>query len=504
MPDKGPGMEHSPSKSVPKIAAERARDYTGPTEFCMTTRDAFASLNRIAGIAPLKTPDFTGDDPILVTPFHAARAAAAAIGLSASAAHEIWRLRGGAQQEIAVDLRAAAASLVSFSLLKLDGANVPRPSEGKPTVALYRTMDGRWIHLHGGFAHLEKRTLDLLNSANTQEAVAASVAKWNGIALEESLAFMGQCGAVVRTEEEWRASPQGRAMANMPPISLKRIGDAPPLRLPEGNAPLDGIRVLDLTRVLAGPTAGRTLASYGADVLGVRAPWLPTVDLFDLDTGHGKRSAFLDLTKPGDAELLRGLVRQAHVFVDSYRPGALADLGFTPAALAHAAPGIVYLSISCYGAQGPWAARRGWEQLAQSVTGIAVEQGAFVAARAGKRRETVPQLVPAAVCDYVTGYLAAAGAAAALLKRIREGGSWLVEVSLCATAMWLQSLGKVAAADVPERWEPRAGLDAYFQSCETGRGRLEFLGPVVRMDKTPPQWRNPPPEQGQDQPRWLA
>lgn len=466
----------------------------------MTTRDAFAFLNRIAGIAPLKSPRFEGDDPILPTPFRAAGAAAAALGLAAAAANEIWRLRGGSQQEMSIDLKAAASSLVSFDLQRLNGAAMRR--EEKPTTGAYRGMDGRWIHLHGGFPHLERRTLDLLNCDNTKESVAAGVAKWSVFALEDSLAFMGQCGAVVRTEEEWRSHPQGAALAGVPVISLKRIGDTPPLRLPESGQPLDGIRVLDLTRVLAGPSAGRTLACHGADVLSVRAEWLPTIDLFDLDTGHGKRSAFLDLTKPGDAEILRGLARGAHVFVDSYRPGALAALGFSPAALAHAAPGIIYVSLSCYGAQGPWAQRRGWEQLAQSATGIAVEQGAFVAARVGSRRESVPQLIPAAACDYITGYLAAAGVAAALLRRIREGGSWLVEVSLCVTATWLQSLGK--SGDAPDGWKPGAGLDAYFQSCQTKRGRLDYLGPVVRMEKTPPAWRNPPPEPGQDAPRWLA
>ena len=247
---------------------------------------------------------------------------------------------------------------------------------------------------------------------------------------------------------------------------------------------------------------GKTLAMHGADVLSVRAEKLPTIDLFDLDTGFGKRSTFLDLAKPGDAEALRALARDAHVFVDSYRPGALAKLGFSPTTLSHVSPGIIYVSVSCYGTRGAWAKRKGWEQLAQSATGLAMEQGAFAAARAGTRRDTDPQLIPAAACDYITGNLAAAGAAAALLKRMREGGSWLVEVSLCATAMWLQSLGKIAFADVPEGWSPREGLDGYFQSCETGRGRLDYLGPAVRMEKTPPAWRHPPPEPGQDQPRW--
>jgi crotonobetainyl-CoA:carnitine CoA-transferase CaiB-like acyl-CoA transferase len=470
----------------------------------MNVIDAFGSLNRMTGLAPFRAPGFEGEDPIVPTPFRVASAAAAALGLGASGAHEIWRLRGGEAQEISVDLKAAAASLLSFALLRRDGVAVPRPADSNPTVGLYRAADGRWIHLHGGFPYLEKRTLDLLNARNDKDAIADSVAKWNAFALEDALAHMNLCGAVVRDEEEWRESPQGLALEGIAPIVIKRIGDAPPLRLENSQAPLSGIRVLDLTRVLAGPAAGRTLASYGAEVLSVRAERLPTIELFDLDTGHGKRSTYLDLAKPGDAEMLRVLARNADVFVDSYRPGALAALGFTPAALAHAKPGMIYLAVSCYGHRGPWAQRRGWEQLAQSATGIALDQGAFAAARAGSRRETVPQLIPAAACDYITGYLAAAGVVAALLNRIRQGGSWLVEVSLCATAQWLQSLGKIDAAKVPEKWNPAAGLDAYFQSCETGGGRLDFLGPVVRMSKTNPTWNCPPPLPGVDEPRWLS
>jgi len=189
--------------------------------------------------------------------------------------------------------------------------------------------------------------------------------------------------------------------------------------------------------------------------------------------------------------------------VDSYRPGALAKQGFTPAALAHIARGITYVSVSCYGSEGPWAERRGWEQLAQAATGIAYEQSVFTAGRK-ELRDPVPELIPAAACDYITGYLAAAGAAAALLRRIREGGSWLVQVSLSATAQWLQTLGKIDAALVPESWSPGAGLDRYRGSCETGEGRLDFLGPVVQMSKTPPAWRRPPPSPGTDSARWLV
>ncbi len=467
----------------------------------MTPQAAFEYLNRIAGIAPLGVPAFEGKEP-LPTPFRAATAAAASLGLSAATAGEIWRFRGGEKQAIAVDLNAAAASLVSFALLRKNGQTLPFPGADTPTAGFYQGADGRWLHLHGGFPRLAKRTLDLLNAKNDAQSILEGVSKWNGFALEDALAFMQVCGAVVRTEEEWRASAQGRAMG--PPITLRKIGDAPPLRLPDSRAPLDGVRVLDLTRVLAGPTCGRVLASYGADVLSIRAERLPTFPSFDLDTGVGKRAAFLDLIKPSDAEELRHLARGAHIFVDSYRPGALAKLGFSPAALAHIAPGMTYVAVSAYGNEGPWAGRRGWEQLAQAATGIAVEQGAFMAARRKSRRETLPELIPAAVLDYTTGYLAAAGALAALLRRIREGGSWVVQVSLASTAMWLQSLGKIDAAQVPERWEPHAGLDPYLRSCETEAGQLEFLGPVVRMAKTPPVWAAPPLPGIVDAPRWIS
>jgi len=467
----------------------------------MTPQVAYEVLNRIAGIAPLGAPMFEGSET-LPTPFRTATAAAAALGLSAAAAGEIWRFRGGERQTIAVDLKAAAASLVSFALLRQDGQPVPRSDEGIPTTGFYQSGDGRWIHLHGGFPYLAKRTLNLLNAKNDSSSIMECVSRWNGFALEDALAFMQLCGAVVRTEEEWKSSVQGRATP--PPIVLRKIGDAPPLRLSESRAPLDGVRVLDLTRVLAGPTCTRVLASYGADVLSVRAERLPAIPAFDLDTGVGKRAAVLDLVKPSDAEALRRLARGAHIFVDSYRPGALAKLGFSPAALAHLAPGMTYVAVSAYGNEGPWAGRRGWEQLAQAATGIAVEQGAFMAARRKSRRDTLPELIPAAVLDYVTGYLAAAGALAALLRRIREGGSWVVQVSLASTAMWLQSLGKIDAAAVPERWEPQGGLDPYLRSCETEAGVLEFLGPVVRMSKTPPVWAAPPLSGFAEAPRWIS
>lgn len=450
----------------------------------MTPQAAFEVLNRAAGIAPLAMPQFEGVEQIVPSRFRVATAAAAALGLGAATAAEIWRFRGGDRQSVAIDLKAAAASLVSHQLARSNGTPLPPFVHASPTTGFYQSADARWIYLHGGFPHLARRILDLLNAKDSATSVMESVSKWNGQALEDALAFMKLSGALVRSEEEWKSSVAGRVLAA--PIVLKKVGQSPPSRLKESATPLSGFRILDATRVIAGPACSRLLASYGAEVLSIGTEKLPALPELDFEFTAGKRRTLLDLTKPADAETLRRLARNADIFVDSYRPGALAGLGFSPASLAHLAPGMIHVSISAYGADGPWAGRRGWEEVTQAATGLAAEQGAFMASRRKERRDLLPELIPAAVCDTVTGYLAAAGAMAAALRRIREGGSWVVQVSLAATAMWLQSLGRIDAGAVPDAWDPRDGLDQYLQSCETKDGWFEFLGPVVRMSKTPP------------------
>ena len=375
----------------------------------------------------------------------------------------------------------------------MDGKAVTQ--ESSPTTGFYRSGDGRWLRLHGGAQ--EERLLDLLNAKRDAKAVMESVSKWNGLALEDAMAFMKLCGAVVRSEEEWRLSPQGR-LQNAP-IVLKKIGAAPPLRLGDGDAPLAGLRVLDASRVLAGPLAAGLLASHGAEVLALRSPRFAEERAYALATDIGKHKTVLDLAKPAEAEMLRKLAREADVFVDSNRVGSLAQLGFSPASLAHIAPGMIYVSISAFGSEGPWAPRRGYEDVAQAACGLAGEQGAYMAARRKAGHDAQPELIAAHVLDTLTGQLAAAGAIAALLRRIREGGSWRVETSLAATASWLFSLGRLDA--VPAQWEQTRALDPYLRSCETEDGRLESLGPVVRMSKTPPLWSGPGL---QGAPRWSV
>jgi crotonobetainyl-CoA:carnitine CoA-transferase CaiB-like acyl-CoA transferase len=458
------------------------------------TSDLLASLGR-ADTSNQHALQIIGHDPVIATRFRAGEAAAAALAANATAAADLWCARGGRPQRIEVDVRAAAASLVSFAYLRYQGATFDR--RGQATTALYRARDGQWIHLHGGFSSREG-TLALLKCDDDAGAIANAVASWDAQALEDALADRGACGAKLRSADEWRAHPQGIALAQVPVVEILRIGDAPPEPIPGprageyGARPLSGVRVLDLTRVLAGPTCARTLAEHGAKVLHVRSPNLPSIEPFVIDTNPGKRSCFLDLDHRKDVERMRALVRDAHVFSQGYRPGALARRGFSPEELAQMRPGIIAVSIDCYGHEGPFASRPGWEQLAQTVTGMAHEH-------AGDEH---PALVPAAINDYTTGYLGALGAMCALARRTTEGGSWHVRVSLARTSMWIMSLPRTASDDKPGGFD-MASIAPWIIEMDTAWGPLTRLGPIARMSETPPRWDLPPAPLGSDPPAWC-
>ncbi|HYB91006.1 MAG TPA: CoA transferase [Candidatus Binataceae bacterium] len=452
-----------------------------------------ASLGRASGASRHELL-ITQRDPVLATRFRVGDAAAAVLGAQALAAADLWCLRGGEPQRIEVDARAAAASLLSFAYLRVPGASFPR--EPQATTALYRAGDGRWIHLHGGFRSREG-TLDLLGCSDDAAAIARAVERWDAQALEDALAERGCCGVRLRSADEWRAHPQGIALARVPVIELVRIGDAPPQALPgpragsPGARPLSGVRVLDLTRVLAGPACARSLAEHGAEVLHVRSPRLPSIEPFVIDTNPGKRSCYLDLERAGDAEQLRSLVRQAHVFSQGYRTGAFERRGFGPDALAKMRPGIITVSINCYGHEGPWVGRPGWEQLAQTTSGMMYEH-------AGDEK---PFLMPAAVNDYTTGYFGALGVLCALGRRATEGGSWHVRVSLTRTAMWFMSLPRTPADATPSGLDP-AAIAPWLIEMDSAWGRLSRLGPIARMSVTPPRWDLPPAPLGTHPARW--
>lgn len=435
----------------------------------------------------------TGADPLLPTSFKIGTAASAVIAATALAAAELWRLRTGRGQSVAVDMRAAIAAFRSERYLRVNGQ--PPPEHRGAIFGFYRAGDGRWIQLHGAMPHHREGIVRLLGCESTREAAATAVEKWNAEALEDALAAAGLPVGMVRTRVEWQAHAQGRAVSGLPLLEIVRIGEARPEPGGAGARPLSGVRVLDLTRVIAGPVCGRTLASYGADVMLVTGPHLANAPALVMDTGLGKLSASLDLRRADDAERLRRLVGEADVFCQSYRPGALARQGLAPEDVARIRPGIVYVTLSAYGHAGPWQARRGFETLIQSVTGMAHEQGV----EAGLDR---PQHLPAQVVDHGTGYLAAFGALTALARRAREGGSYLVRVSLAQTGRWVDALGRVDGRGAPE--PTPEDLGDLLTEAETPFGRLRHVVPAAQLSETPAFWSRPAVPLGTHEAAWPS
>jgi crotonobetainyl-CoA:carnitine CoA-transferase CaiB-like acyl-CoA transferase len=442
--------------------------------------------------------EFTGGaDPVLPTPFRIGTAGAATIAASGLAAAELWQARTGRRQRVTVDLRQAAASMRSGHYMHLADAKV---STARNTImGVYPTRDGRWSYLHCNFPNHRAAALGVLGVAEDRDAVARGVATWNAADLEEAIIAAKGAGGMARTQGEWARHPQAAAIAALPLMEIARIGDSAPEPLPPGDRPLAGIRVLDLTRVLAGPTCARTLAEHGADVLKITAAHLPNLGYQEWDTGHGKLSAELDLRTPADVDILRGLVRRADVFSQGYRPGTLGGRGLSPEELAALRPGLVYVSLSAFGHAGPWAARRGFDTVVQTVSGITIRQAESVPGKTPG-----PQFYPVSAIDYCTGYLMAFGAMAALARRAREGGSWLVRISLAQVGKWIVDRGEVPAAalaGVPAEFA--AGeLERWSTESETPSGRLRHLKPAVQLSETPPYWARSSVPLGYHRPAW--
>src|SRR5207244_4337369 len=266
-----------------------------------------------------------GTDPLLPTPFRIGETSAAALAAIGLAVADLWELRTGRCQEVAIDTRQATASLRSGRYMHLDGA--PVSTERNPVMGVYPAKNGRWSYLHCNFPNHRAAALRVLGVPEEREAVRQAVAQWDALELEEAIIAAKGAGGMVRTMAEWAQHPQAAAIASLPLMEIVKIGDSPPEQLPDGDRPLSGVRVLDLTRVLAGPTCARTLAEHGADVLKITAAHLPNLGYQEWDTGHGKLSAELDLRTPGNVEILRGLARKADVFSQGYRPGTLAGRG---------------------------------------------------------------------------------------------------------------------------------------------------------------------------------
>ncbi|MEU6536285.1 CoA transferase [Streptomyces sp. NPDC047000] len=440
--------------------------------------------------------------------------ARACAGACALAAAELGARRAGLAgvPRVRIDDGALAAAFSSERQLLVDGR---APVSFAPLSRFWRTADG-WVRTHANYPHHRERLLGALGLPQdaTADDVAALLAGRRAPEVEETVYGAGGLAVALRTPAEWAAHPQSAAVAAHPLVERAPLGHAPAALPPlsgsgSGTGPLlpaAGLRVLDLTRVLAGPVATRTLGLLGADVLRVDPPRSPELPDQHADTGFGKRTTALDLSLAGDRAVFEELLSAADVVVTGYRPGALDRFGLSPEALAERRPGLVVAQVSAWGAYGPWGGRRGFDSLVQVASGIAVLEGS----------PSAPGALPVQALDHGTGYLLAAAVLRALTERAERGHGAVLRLALARTAAWLTGgagdAGGRHAEEVPhtgpgvsyeEAGAPHDAPDAWLAGTDSALGRLRYARSPVSFDGGPTDWTRPPTPWGSDTPRWL-
>ncbi len=453
----------------------------------------------------------TGQDPVLPSSFAVGAAAQASIAAAALAATQVGLLRGLPMHTVAVDMQHAALECLTH--YAIDGRT---PDIWDKYSGAYRAQDG-WVRIHANFAHHRDGALALLGlkagDGTTKADVERALQAWRAQDFEQAAAERGLVVAALRTHAQWQAHAQSAALADQPLFAIENIA-APAIfqraggLLASQNArwsaprpaagalalPLQGLRVLDLTRILAGPICGRALAAYGADVLLINAPHLPNIEAI-ADTSRGKRSAQLDLRTAQGKEALRQLIADADIFVQGYRPGALQALGFGPEECAAINPQIVYVSLSAYGEQGPWAQRRGFDSLVQTATGLNADESA---AAGLDLAVDAPRALPMQILDHATGYLMAFAALAALMQR-KQGVARHVRLSLARTGQWLRTLGRVDQGFSVAK----PSLEPYLYTEPSGFGPLTGLTHSAQLSGRTLTWALPAMPPGSHAPQWL-
>ncbi|MEO9901686.1 CoA transferase [Nisaea sp.] len=454
--------------------------------------DAFLSeIRKAARLSDRPAPTVTGSGT-LPSAYAVTDLAAASIAAAGEAIAELIAARHDAAPAVDVDRR--LASFWYKSSLRPDGWELPAPWDS--VAGDYATKDG-WIRLHTNAPHhriAALKALGIPDTAETERAdVAAAVAKWNAAELEGAVIAAGGCAGELRSSAAWAAHPQGKAVAEEPLLCRETFSGPSPANWEVSRArPLDGIRVLDLTRVLAGPTATRFLAGYGADVLRIDPPADLWVEALAEEMTLGKRSAILDLRKGADRQRLKQLIAEADVMVHGYRGDALDGLGLGASERRSLNPGLVDVALCAYGWTGPWAGRRGFDSIVQMSSGIA-ETGMR---RYGKDK---PTPLPVQALDYATGFIVATAAISGLAERVRNGDGSAFRTSLARTAVLLE--GQKQNTDEPQ-FSPETETDLAPDIEETHWGPARRLASALTVSRVPVSWDFPAGPIGTSEPVW--
>ncbi|TWI20326.1 CoA transferase [Sphingobacterium siyangense] len=448
--------------------------------------------------------EFTGKDPIVKSVFRLASASAIVLAAKAVSIAMLWKQRSGNGQNIKINLGQALHRLSPFYDKKwefLNGFNPEMPND--PTNPfmpnfIYETADNKHVLCCNLYPRLKTAALRFLDCADSQEAVAAAIKKWNALDLEKAMNEKGLQLTIVRTPQEFLSEQQYLDLLEMPLIEITKIGDSEPEPLPQGGEnPLDGIRALGMGHVIAGAGAGRALALHGADVLNIWPSHDFEIDLIYYTTAVGQRSATLNLKKEEGLNKMKSLLKDTDVFFHNRRPGYMDNLGLNAEEAAKIRPGIIHAGISLWGSKGPWTDRIGFDQNAGAATGVFALEGT---ADQPKLSEIF------VVNDYIMSWLTTIGINVALARRAKEGGSYKVHVSLVRASMWLFSLGifdkeyaHATAGSSPDHYY----TDPETFVAETPCGTYQGVTEQVYMSETPGFYKTVLVPRGSGKPEWL-
>jgi crotonobetainyl-CoA:carnitine CoA-transferase CaiB-like acyl-CoA transferase len=460
-------------------------------------REVMQAVGLEEGVGGTVTID-GGDFPRLGT-LRLGSANAGAMAAHAEGVAQWWRLRGGERQSMRVHTGRAVQSLRSFLSMRQNGY-LFKVNAYNAVSGWHRTADDRWVCISAYEEHFVYPVLEVLQVPCTVAAVDAGIARWKAVDFEDAMAERRVPCAMVRSESEWAEHPQGKWLAKRPVVEVEKLAPSPP-EPPKpagvGMRPLSGLRVLEFTHQLCGPMTGRLLAEHGSDNLRVTSPRRPPgngAEMLAYDTGWGKRTAIADFSIAEDVARLQELLRGADVLVHSHRPGALERHGLSVTDAVRLRPGIIYVSVSCFGDGGPWRERGGYDPIAQSASGVC-----HIETYQGKPRQGRTQTIN----DYLTAYHAAAGIMAALIRRAREGGSYHVKVSLTRSSMWLLSLGLIPGTERHAHLPFENPVPPLFTTRATPFGMVTSLSPAMEYSATPAYWDRPPEPPGASQLVWL-
>ncbi|MFB0704087.1 CoA transferase [Pseudomonas protegens] len=414
--------------------------------------------------------------------------ASASIAAAGQAVAELLYSQTGRLPEVSVDRR--LASFWFASSIRPQGWSLPSPWD--PIAGDYASRDG-WIRLHTNAPQHRAAAERVLGAVTERSAMAAQVATWNALELEQAIVDQGGCAAQMRSWAQWQAHPQGRAVNSEPLVHwLPQADQRHKAWSGRVDRPLAGLKVLDLTRVLAGPVASRLLAGLGAEVLRIDPPhW--NEPALEPEVTLGKRCARLDLHDLEQRALFEGLLAQADLLLHGYRADALEHLGYDAQARQKIAPGLIEVSLNAYGWSGPWRNRRGFDSLVQMSCGIA-EAG--MAWKAADR----PVPLPVQALDHATGYLMAASALRALTRSLSGEQGASARLSLARTAQLLVDHSPSATAEIPLRAEDHEDQGLVLEQTPWGPARR--LRVPLHINGTPVQWSCPATALGAHRPRW--